>query len=114
MVACCNWGMSKPPLPSALASEEIGKRLALLRRAHGLDPVDVCRDLEMAPNAYSQWESGKRRVNLEDGIRLAEAFGATLDYIYLGRTDALGYELNSKINIEVAKGLMDLVPKGIR
>jgi transcriptional regulator with XRE-family HTH domain len=50
----------------------------------GLRPVDICRATGIKPSAYSQYESGRSRPNLDDMIRYAEAFHVTLDWIYRG------------------------------
>ena len=69
---------------------EIGQRLELIREAIGMqDQADFARHCGAQPNAYNQWTKGRARISLEFALRIARATGATLDYIYLGKTDGL-------------------------
>lgn len=89
--------MSKAALPPETTREEIGRRLTALRTARALTPAELCRDLGFAANAYSQYESGTRRPNLDDMMRLALAYGVTLDFIYLGKIDGIAHDMARRI-----------------
>ncbi len=75
----------------------IGQRIADTRKALELRPVDVCRDLDIRANAYSQWESGTRRPNLDDMFRFARLYHVTLDWIYLGNPSGMTHHIAQKI-----------------
>jgi transcriptional regulator with XRE-family HTH domain len=63
---------------------QIGRRLSLLRRAiAGEKQADFCRLVGIQPNTWSQYESGKNRIALEQAIQIVRETGATLDFIYL-------------------------------
>lgn len=79
--------------PMDLRAEAIGGRLRRARLALDLSQIELCRLCGFAPNAYNQWERGKRRPNLEDAARLCDALGVTLDYIFMGVTDGLPVRL---------------------
>jgi transcriptional regulator with XRE-family HTH domain len=100
------WSMAsvaKAPLPKETSRSEVGKRLGYLRSVYGLSAADLCKQQEIQANAYSQWESGARLINLADAIRIASAYSATLDYIYRGSKEGLPYNTAQKILLEEAK-----------
>lgn len=75
----------------------IGERLALTRRAIGLAQNDFAAGGGLAGNTYNQYESGKNRPNLDAAIKLCDAYGLTLDWIYLGDPSGLRYQLADAI-----------------
>lgn len=69
---------------------EIGRRLELIREVIGMeDKAEFARHCGAQPNAYTQWTKGKARISLQFALQIARATGATLDYIYLGKTEGL-------------------------
>lgn len=87
----------KSPLPTAAHRQEIARRMKVTREALGLRPVDICRLTGIAANSYSQYESGARRINLEDAIRLVHALNLSLDWLYFGDPKGLSFEVGAKI-----------------
>lgn len=77
--------------------EEVGARLRGLREALGQSAKDFATSLGVAQNTWSQWETGKRMADLIAMSRVWEMTGATLDYIYLGRTDTLPLDLAQRL-----------------
>jgi transcriptional regulator with XRE-family HTH domain len=75
----------------------IGRRLALTREVLDLQQNEFCEKAKIAPNAYNQYERGKKRPSIENAIRLCQTYALTLDWIYLGNDDALRYSLASAI-----------------
>jgi transcriptional regulator with XRE-family HTH domain len=106
------WSVQKPPLPPSFTMVQIGTRLAELRKAKGLRPVEFCRPVGVAANTWSQWENGKRLPNLEDMTRVCAVFGATLDFIYLGRMDALPHDTATEIS-ELRRLYPDGLPENV-
>ena len=51
--------------------EGLGRRMAKARLLTGLKQRDLARALPVAPATVSNWESGKRRISLEDLCRVA-------------------------------------------
>ncbi|THH36565.1 XRE family transcriptional regulator [Aliishimia ponticola] len=41
------------------------------------------------PTQYTNWENGTRRIPIDAASALSAKYGLTLDWIYLGREDAL-------------------------
>lgn len=104
MLWCGGGAYMAAPFPHPeRAPEEVGRRLRTLREALGLSAKAMCEALTVAPNTWSQWESGKRMADLSAMSRLWDHFGATLEYTYLGRTDTLPFELAMKVRERLAQ-----------
>lgn len=69
----------------------VGARLRAARET--IDPElksqDMAAALHVAPNTYSQWETGARLADPLAMARLGDIFGVGLDWIYRGRLDGL-------------------------
>lgn len=89
----------------------MGARLKATREALGIKPVDVCKELEIQANKYSQWESGKSRPNLDDMIRFCERYGVALDWIYRGDPSKLPPGLYAPIMRSIQEPSSDSRPK---
>lgn len=87
----------KPALPTLAGRKHTGARLKASREALKLRPVDVCNSLGINPSAYSQWESGATRPNIEDMIRFSERYGIPLDWIYKGDPSRLPREIADEV-----------------
>lgn len=72
--------------------EAIGHRLEVTRQALGLQQNEFCARAKIAPNTYNQYEKGKKRPNIDNAIRLCEAYQLTLDWIFRGDPSGLRYE----------------------
>lgn len=87
----------KPPLPALAQRQHVAIRLKAIRVALKLKPVDVCKALGFQRNAYSQWESGDSRPNLDDMIRFSERYGVPLDWIYRGDPSRLPQDIADEV-----------------
>ena len=74
--------------------EKIGERLHKLRNAMGLKQGAVAEMLGITHSAWSQYESGKRKLTIEVAGNLAVRFGVTLDWIYRGDPSGLPMRLS--------------------
>ena len=75
----------------------IGRRLELTRRAIGLTQLDFARRAGLASNSYNQYENGVNRPQIDAALAIVDAYGITLDWIYLGDPSGLRYELGEAI-----------------
>lgn len=66
-------------------------RLQQLRKGKGFTQQDVAEVLDITPEAYTQWERGKRQPSYINLCKLAQLFDATVDFI-LGVSDFKNYE----------------------
>jgi len=81
----------------------IGERIDTWLEATDRTAAEVCRAIEIEPNAFSQWRNGVHRLPLEVSDDLCRLFRLTLDWIYRGDLASLpDEELRKKIN-EVTK-----------
>lgn len=77
--------------------ERIGSRLRYLREALGMSPSEISDLLGVERTYWSRWEGGKRPISETAAALLAERFGVTLDFIFLGKAAHLPFELAKKI-----------------
>ena len=64
----------------------MNKKIKLLREAQGLTQKDVADRLGVYPSAVTRWESGEKRPDLVNLVKLADMFDVSLDYL-MGRTE---------------------------
>lgn len=62
------------------------ERLKKLRKEGNLTQKDIATFLNISQPAYQQFESGKKKMNLETMEKLADFFNVSTDYL-LGKTD---------------------------
>ena len=75
------------------------ERLKKLRKKEKLTQKDIATFLNISQPAYQQFESGKKKMNLETMEKLADYFNVSIDYL-LGKTDIP--DLNLEIDIDNA------------
>ena len=62
------------------------KKIKQLREELGLTQKDVAQRLGLNPSAVNRWETGEKRPELPNLVKLADMFGVSLDYL-VGRTE---------------------------
>jgi hypothetical protein len=80
--------------PCDMATEaqfiEIGRRIEAVRAAFtDLSQREFATRHSFNPTQWNNWATGTRRIPLECAEKLVNAYGLTLDWIYLGRRDGL-------------------------
>lgn len=75
----------------------IGKRLAQLRRAYGLNQTDFAARIGLRQHTLSAWENGERRPGIDSALLIRAEYGATLDWLYMGDHSGLGLKLADAI-----------------
>lgn len=80
-------------------------RLKEARKAKGLTQTEVSRIIGISQNGYSDWETGKNRVDAISLNRLAELYGVSVDYL-LGSSEV---PTNNVLRIPV----LGAVPAGV-
>jgi transcriptional regulator with XRE-family HTH domain len=101
-----------PKIPMLQSAKTIGARLAETREIlgeKGLKPADICKAIGIGANAWSQFETGKRRITLRVAHRLCETYGLTLDWIYRGDPSGLPLRVATKLR-RAARGILAIVP----
>src|SRR5262245_33763970 len=81
------------------APAQVGTRLALTRTALGYTTTTMCRMMGSASHgsAYSNYESGIRRISLDHALELCRRCRLTLAWIYQGELDTLPADIRNKI-----------------
>ncbi len=73
------------------------ERLKKLRKEGKLTQKDIATFLNISQPAYQQFESGKKKMNLETMEKLADFFNVSTDYL-LGKTDFPDFDLEVDID----------------
>jgi len=76
---------------------EIAYRLLKSREALGKTQTELARELHIAQNRWSQYETGRRIITVDIAILLADIYGIGLDWVYRGDPNDLPAELRSKV-----------------
>ncbi len=71
----------------------MNERLRELRTQIGKTQYEMAKLLSITPSAYSLYERGKRQLNYESLVFLADYFDVSLDYLF-GRTEVKKYPPN--------------------
>ncbi|WP_368073919.1 helix-turn-helix domain-containing protein [Sulfitobacter sp. SK012] len=68
----------------------IGARIRAIRLAFGgTSQKDWCDMHNFSTSQYNNWESGLRRISIDEAMKLCDIYGIDLDYIYRGKRDGL-------------------------
>lgn len=62
-------------------NEQIGKKVQILRTKEGLSQVQFGKLFGMTQNMVTNIETGKRTINYDELIKIADYYGVTTDYI---------------------------------
>lgn len=83
------------PMPKTV--DTVAKRLAVMHDALGITQAEVCRATGIKPNRYSQYVSGKRPLTLDAAMKIADACGVTLDWLFRDNAETLTFQTLQKI-----------------
>lgn len=72
-----------------------GRRLKWLRQHFGLSQGQFAEAIGAQQSRYSHWETGKIRIPVENALRLVAVYSVNLDFLYMGKVDALPSHLRS-------------------
>lgn len=76
-------------------------RIAL---GHEHSAAGFARLVDMTPQAWNNYETGKRRISLDEANKIVRKFGIGLDWIYYGAEDRL------PLHVAKALGLVETRP----
>ncbi len=77
---------------------EIGARLEALRKSQSdLSQKDWAMKHGWRETQYNNWETGVRRITVDDAQKLCSLYGLTLDFVYLGRRDGLSERVKNSL-----------------
>jgi transcriptional regulator with XRE-family HTH domain len=74
-------------------SQLVAERLRRTREAMKLNQADWCRLVGIEPQAWNNYERGRNRISIDQALKVCQATGASLDWIYRGLADGLTLKL---------------------
>lgn len=79
-----------PPMTKAPTgvNSEMADRLRRTREAFGLKQAAWCRLVGIEPQAWNNYERGIRRISIDEAIKVCQATGVSMDWIYRGLMSA--------------------------
>ena len=81
--------------------DAIGHRLLLLRKALGYSQVAMAQLMGQAISTWAMYETGERRIHIDQALKLCGTVGCSLDWIYRGNFHSLPVDLAEKIQIQM-------------
>jgi transcriptional regulator with XRE-family HTH domain len=81
--------------------DAIGHRLLVLRKALGYSQVAMAQLMAQAPSTWAMYETGERRIHIDQALKLCGTVGCSLDWIYRGNFSSLPVDLAEKIHIQM-------------
>lgn len=79
-------------------------RIKEARKAKGLTQVEVAKMIGISQNGYSNWETGRNRIDMNSLMKLAAIFGVTVDYL-LGEGKEKSHGIRIPVLGDVAAGI---------
>jgi transcriptional regulator with XRE-family HTH domain len=64
--------------------QEIGDRLKLTREVKGLNQATWCKLVGIEQQAWNNYERGRKRISIDQALKVCRFAGVTLDWIYRG------------------------------
>lgn len=80
--------------------DTVAGRLKRTREAFKMNQADWCRLVGIETQAWNNYESGRRRISIDQAIRVCQATGVTIDWIYRGLMNS---SLPPQVQIELQK-----------
>ena len=79
-------------------------RIKEARKAKGLTQVEVAQIIGISQNGYSNWETGRNRIDMNSLQKLADLFGVSIDYL-LGKNESSRSGIKIPVLGDVAAGI---------
>lgn len=78
------------PVDEKAQYKQIGRRLAAIRKGNSpLNQKDWAARHNFNMAQYNNWETGVRRIPVDEAERLCALYGLTLDFIYRGNLSGI-------------------------
>lgn len=85
----------------------LNKRIKELRLSHGLNQVELARELSVTKQTVSNWENNNIQPSVDMLIKISEYFSVSTDYM-LGKSDRITINVDG-LSIEEVSHLEQLV-----
>lgn len=103
-------GRAMPDRAHPTSLPAVKRRLKLLRLAKDLKKSAMARLVGTTPQAWGNWESPNtgHRISVDEAIKVCQATGAKLEWIYRGEEDSMPSALMAKIReLDANPALLD-------
>lgn len=77
---------------------EVGSRLRAVRKALDWKQYEFAEAAGIGKTTYNNWEKGVQFPSVDQAALLCERHGLTMDFIYLGKLDALPTSLSKALS----------------
>lgn len=74
---------------------DVAERIQWHRQIVGLTQKQYAQSILTKRSAFSLWEAGTHRLSLNGALAIHHKYGLTLDFLYLGDSDALPMTLRN-------------------
>ena len=92
----CRMKIARDPLWKA----QVGNRIVALRNARGVKQSELASSLKISAQRLSNYENGKRPLDIELASVICAKLSGTLDYLYRGVHAGLPFEVIERLAIE--------------
>ena len=75
----------------------VGNRIVILREIKRVKQVELANALGISVGRLSNYERGRRPVDIETAIALCRKLDSTLDYLYTGNTRGLPFHVGERL-----------------
>jgi len=91
------------PMPSRREIEQIATRLRDARMAINPNQSDFAKGAGLAQNRYNQYETGIRPLTLDAALKLRDAYGLSLDYLFRGDASMVPHALIERLREQASR-----------
>jgi transcriptional regulator with XRE-family HTH domain len=85
--------------------QEIGDRLRLARESKHLNQATWCKLVGIETQAWNNYERGRKRISIDQALKVCTFAGVTLDWIYRGvQSASIPLELAMEIQARGKRG----------
>ena len=80
-----------------IARKTLPRRLQATLDALEVNQADVCKATGLKPNRLSQYMSGERGLTLDAAVKICDAYGLTLDWLFLADPSGLPVKVHGRL-----------------
>jgi len=77
-------------------AEKVANRLLFLREYLKISQKQFAIDIGTTAQHVSNWEKARNRLSLQGALSICDAYGVTLDFLFLNRADTLPAHMRSE------------------
>jgi putative transcriptional regulator len=82
-------------------------RIKLVRKQSGLRQEDIAKKLGINKSTYSQWETGKTNITLEDLHRIAKCYSISISFLTQSEEDFVSYKVLCQQEIDYLNSIVE-------